>query len=444
MKIYFCIILILWPITGQSQTYLDSYILVGLENSETLKQQQFALEKSLYALKEAQSLFLPKVSLQTDYFLAGGGRTVDFPAGDILNPVYATLNQLTENANFPRVENQRILLNPNNFYDARIRTTLPILNAEIAYNRRIKSDLVSMEQLELAIYQRELVKDIKNAYYSYLKSLEAVRIFESAVKLVVESQRINEALFKNDMVNRTVLIRAENEVIKFKNQQFAALQQSDNAKAYFNFLLNKDLKEEILVDSVFSRHSTDLDKDQSHTEREELDQLTLATKINQHQIGLSNAYLIPTIGTFLDLGSQAFDWKYNAQTRYYFFGVSLQWNIFSGGQNRHLNKQAELDQKITMSKMDQVSEQLRMQLMISQNNYQASQSDLQGADKQLLSAERAYKDMLKLYKEGQVLFLELLDAQNQLVSAQLQQNISLYECYIKAAEIERASASFNL
>ena len=78
-----------------------------------LQQQQFALEKSMYALKEAQSLFLPKVSLQADYFLAGGGRTVDFPAGDILNPVYATLNQLTEGNNFPTVENQRILLNPN-------------------------------------------------------------------------------------------------------------------------------------------------------------------------------------------------------------------------------------------------------------------------------------------------------------------------------------------
>ncbi|MCC5928879.1 MAG: TolC family protein [Cyclobacteriaceae bacterium] len=184
MRTYLCTLLILWTMAAQSQTYLDEYVQAGLENNQTLKQQQFALEKSLFALKEAQSLFLPKMSLQTDYFLAGGGRTVDFPAGDILNPVYATLNQLTESNNFPMVENQRILLNPDNFYDVKIRTTLPIINAEIAYNRRIKSDLVSMQELELAIYQRELVKDIKNAYYAYLKSREAVQIYESAVQLV--------------------------------------------------------------------------------------------------------------------------------------------------------------------------------------------------------------------------------------------------------------------
>jgi hypothetical protein len=48
----------------------------------------------------------------TDYFMAGGGRTVDFPVGDLLNPVYTTLNQLTGGNNFPQVTNQSILLNP--------------------------------------------------------------------------------------------------------------------------------------------------------------------------------------------------------------------------------------------------------------------------------------------------------------------------------------------
>ena len=47
-----------------------------------------------------------------------------------------------------------------------------------------------------------------------------------------------------------------------------------------------------------------------------------------------------------------------------------------------------------------------------------------------------------MYKEGIALYIELLDAQNQLVSAQLQANISLYDTLIKQAEIERANASF--
>jgi outer membrane protein TolC len=52
--------------------------------------------------------------------------------------------------------------------------------------------------------------------------------------------------------------------------------------------------------------------------------------------------------------------------------------------------------------------------------------------------------MFRLYKEGQALFIELLDAQNQLITAKLQLNISLFDTWIKATEIERANAGYNL
>ncbi|MCC5938679.1 MAG: TolC family protein [Lunatimonas sp.] len=131
MKTFLYALLIFWTLPVQSQQFLETYIRHGLESNEVLKQQQFSLEKSMYALKEATGLFLPRVSFEANYFLAGGGRTVDFPAGDILNPVYSTLNQLTESSNFPIIENQRILLNPNNFYDVRVRTAMPVFNAEL-------------------------------------------------------------------------------------------------------------------------------------------------------------------------------------------------------------------------------------------------------------------------------------------------------------------------
>ena len=114
-----------------AQEKLDNYIKSGLENSEVIKQQNIQLNKNLYALKEAKSLFFPNVAFNSTYTLADGGRTIDFPIGDLLNPVYSSLNQLTNSNSFPQLQNQSILLNPNNFLDAKIHTTLPIINAEI-------------------------------------------------------------------------------------------------------------------------------------------------------------------------------------------------------------------------------------------------------------------------------------------------------------------------
>jgi outer membrane protein TolC len=44
---------------------------------------------------------------------------------------------------------------------------------------------------------------------------------------------------------------------------------------------------------------------------------------------------------------------------------------------------------------------------------------------------------LKKYKEGQSNPAELVDAQSQIINAQLQQNIAKFQSWINAAELER-------
>ncbi len=430
--------------SASAQTILDEYIQEGFKNNQGLQQQQIALEKSLFALKEAKALFLPQVAFSTDYFLAGGGRTVDFPAGDLLNPVYSTLNQLTNSSNFPQLENQQILLNPNNFYDAKFRTTLPLFNLEIAYNARIKREQMNMQAIELALYKRELAKDIKSAYFNYLQALEGVKIYELGLNLVRESKRINDVLFQNDKVNRTALLRAENEISKLEAQREGAQQTANSAQAYFNFLLNRNFEAAIAVDSNYQGGSALTAPPAGVKQREELLKLQLASNINQQLLGLSKSYWLPKLNTFIDLGSQGFEGQFDAKTRYYFFGLSLQWNLFSGGRNQYKVKQLQLDQRHLQLQSDYVENQLNLQLTTALNGYKSALFSYEAAQASLASSAKFYADVMRLYKEGQVLFIELLDAQNQWLQAKLQVNISLYNTYVKAAEIERANASFNL
>ena len=426
------------------QTVLEDYIKEGFQKNQSIQQKEFAFEKSVYALKEAKSLFLPNITFMTDYSLAGGGRTVDFPVGDLLNPVYNSLNQLTNSNRFPQLENQNILLNPNNFYDAKFRTTMPLLDLEIEYNKRIKREQVAIQQVEINLYKRELVKEIKTAYFKYLQSVQAIKIYDIALKLVQESKRINESLFKNDKVNRTVVLRAENEITKFEAIRENAVQNSNSAKAYFNFLLNRNLTDNISVDLNYQNAATFFGDSTSISQREELLKLQLGNNINQHLLRLSKTYIVPKLNTFLDLGSQGFDWKFDNKTRYYFFGVSLQWDLFKSGRNKYKIKQAAIDNKILHSQTDYVENQLQLQFTTSVNNFNGSLFSYQAAVSAFTTSQKFHNDMLRLYKEGQALFIELLDAQNQLIQSELQVNVSLYDTYIKAAEIERANASFKI
>jgi len=439
--------LLMFPVIGieaYSQTSLDGYIKTALSNNETIKQQQFLLSKSLYALNEAKSLFLPSVGFNGTYTLAGGGRTVDIPVGDLMNPVYKTLNQLTGSSNFPQIENQHVLLNPNNFYDAKIRTTYPIINAEIEYNRKIKTQQYNLQQIEINLYKRELVKEVKNSYYKYLQASEAVTIYKTALILVKENLRVNTSLFNNQKVNRTSVVRSDNEVSKYNALLETAAQTQSNAKAYFNFLLNTDLNTEILTDSITTVPVDLYLSDTTVTKREELEKLKEAVSINKNITALAKSYKRPKLNSFVDLGSQAFDFKVNNKSFYYFAGLSLEWNIFSGNKNKHKIRQAEADGQVLQSQSSYVEQQLKLQLTISSNSFKAAIAQYNAAQSQVASSQKYYDDMFRLYKEGLVLFIELLDAQNQLVTAKLQLNISLFDAWTKASEIERANAGYNL
>lgn len=429
---------------GFSQSVLENYIHTGFSENQSLQQEQMQLEKSIYALQEAKTLFLPNVSFRADYFLAGGGRTVDFPAGDLLNPVYGTLNQLTNSSSFPQLENQSILLNPNNFYDAKFRTTLPLLNLEIEYNRRIKKDQVDLQRIEIDLYKRELLKEIKTAYFKYLQAMEAIKIFDNALELLRESKRINDVLFMNEKVNRTAVLRSENEITKFDALRENAVQNANSAKSYFNFLLNRNLSDAIEIDTSYQSAALTSNDNLSGTQREELQQLQVAGTINQHLNNLTKSFIVPKLSAFLDLGSQGFDWQFDNKTRYYFFGISLQWDLFSGGKNYYKTKQVQMDQKMLESQTKYVEQQLQLQLTTAVNQFNAALYTYQAASASFQTAQKFYTDVLRQYKQGQALFIELLDAQNQWVQAELQINITLFDTYIQAAQIERANASYNL
>lgn len=427
---------------GFSQSNLDRYIKIGLENNEVIKQKNFDISKSLYALQEAKSMFYPSVGLIANYTIADGGRTIDIPIGDMLNPVYSTLNQITNSNAFPSLKNQSVLINPNNFYDVKLHTTMPLLNYEIIYNKKIKTQQAALQKIELEIYQRELVKDIKIAYYKYLQSVQGIRIYENALSIVKENQRINRSLFKNDKINRTAVLRSDNEVTRIQAGLETAINTSKSAKSYLNFLLNQKLDTEIDIDENIVLPTELIAENTSG--REELKQLGEAKNINENVYQLTRSNWFPKLGGFADLGFQDFDFRVDKSSRYYFAGLSLEWNIFSGNKNKYKLKQVDEDRKKIDSQIDNVKQQLLLQFEVAQNNLRSALEQYQSDNQQKETAKKYNDDVTKLYKQGLAIYIELLDAQNQVVNTQLNANIALYNSWIAYAELERANASFNL
>ncbi|MFT3749617.1 MAG: TolC family protein [Agriterribacter sp.] len=435
--------------SAQAQTNaLDAYIDSAFENNIVLQQKNISLQKAGYALQIAKGLYYPTVAFQAGYQTADGGRDIQLPLGDLLNGVYTSLNQLTQSDKFPQLKNERINFLPTNFYDARIRTTVPIINTDIIYNKKITEQQIAISEYETEIYKRELVKNVKTAYYNYRAALEAVKIYQTALQLAEEGKRVNEKLLENGKGLPAYIVRATSEIENAKAQIITARQQQDNAKRYFNFLLNRD---QLAIIDIATAPEADMaiartvaGKETSIAQREELKALKEAVTLNATVLQMNKAAYYPKLNGFLDLGSQAQNWKFNSQSRYYMAGLQLDVPIFTGLRNRNKIKQSDLDVKNAQLTLDQAKQQLDLAGNVAANNLLSAYHTFLSSQKQLEAAQTYQRLIDRGYKEGVNTYIETIDARSQLTQAQLAVSINQYKVLIAAAGVERETASFHL
>jgi outer membrane protein TolC len=428
-----------------AQSVLDNYVEEGLKNNLVLQQKNISLQQAQQSLQIARSYFLPSVSLLTDYTSGEGGRSISIPVGDLLNPVYTSLNQMTQSDAFPQVENVDQNFFPKNFYDARVRTSIPLINTDLYVNRNIQGQQVMLKQYELEVYKRQLVLDIKTAYYNQLTAEASVKIYESALSLVNKNIEINESLLRNGKSLPANVMRSKSEAERVRADLNNARNQVINAKKYFNFLLNQDLDREVNTSTSLPENiSLTIDTTSiGVSNREEVQMIKTVQEINQSSLQASKLNRLPKVNAFLDLGTQGSDWKYNNDTRYYLVGVQLSLPLFQGFRNATAIRQNKLEIQKTQQNLMHTTRQLELATTVAKNDLQTTIQNYHAAQEQLKSAQSYFNLIEKGYKEGVNTLIEFLDARNQFTSSQIQLNLRQLEILTAAARVERETASYS-
>lgn len=423
-----------------SQTALDNYIRQGLDSNLVLKQRSIQLEKALLTLSTAKSNFLPSVNFNASYTSAEGGRYSELPVGDMLNPVYTTLNQMTGTNAFPQIKNEQINFLPNNFYDTYIRTSVPLLNMDIISNKRIQEQKVELSSLDMQVYARELVKNIKVAYYNVIMASKSVEVYESNKKILEQNVALNEALIKQGKGLKVTLVKAQTELMKMNTSISTAKNQLKNAQAYFNFLINKPLDSEIVLEDALSANP----QLETKQEREELQLINQSIEVQESVLKMNKNYWVPKINAFLDLGSQGTNWEVSRKSAYYMFGVSASIPIYNGSKNQQQIKQTKYELEHARLQLDQVTQQLELQRTQALRNVLNAQENWETAKVQLEASKEYFALVSGANREGLTNQLEFIDASNQVTNAELFVLIQ-YQNYLSSlAELERAAATYPL
>jgi len=429
-----------------AQDRLAGYIRQGLDNNQVLKQKTLSIDQAMLMQKNAKSLSLPSASLLADYTSAQGGRSINVPAGDLMNPVYSYLNQLSSSHKFPSVGNLNEQLLPNNFYDVRVHITYPVLNSDIHYDQKISSQEVVRQQYEADAYRQQLIKDIKQAYYRYCAASNAVRIYENALDLVVLNVKQNQSLLDNGRGLPANLLRSQSEREDIEARIIEGENQRINARNYLNLLTRRPMTDTVLEDelrlpdslAVLAAATPDIGK------KSELKSIDEGIAIAETMVKKDKSYAIPKLSAYLDGGSQESNFKFNSGSRYYLVGAQLSVPIFAGGRNRNTIRMAQLNLESQQLQKDLLSNELLTAAKAAQNNLVSALSTWHADEKRLESAKAYFKLIDKGFKEGVNTLIEFIDAREQLTTASLQLNIAQYTILSQLAEYEWQTATSKI
>ena len=447
------ILIIFVHIATAQDNPIEQYIKTGLESNLALKQQEFSLEQSVQVLNEARGMYFPSIDIGARYTRAGGGREITIPIGDLVNPIYRTLNQLLQAQGLPpsfpeNIPNETIPFIREKEHETRVRLTQPIFQPAIWSNYGLKSDLNEIEELRTRMYKRHLVNEIKKAYFNYLKATQVVDLYNKIIDLQTENLRVSDKLFSAGKATQDVVFRAKAELSRTEQEQINVENLQRQGRSYLNFILNRPLETEIIItEEMAPQNSIAFDYESAKNfalmNREEIEQIKKAVSATGKNAAIVRSKYFPGVSAVVDYGFQGTEYRFDQDNDYWMASLVLQWNLFRGFQDKAKLEQVYLEKQKLSTREEEIRNQIELEVERIFDNLSVARKTIDVARQQVESAQASFKIIRKKFEEGVAAQVEYLDAQTTLTNAAINEVISEYDYYITYANFERIVALYE-
>jgi outer membrane protein len=432
---------------------IDGYVREGLRSNLGLRAQSLEVERAEAALAAARAKYFPEAGFAARYTRAEGGRTIELPLGDALNPAYQTLNDLLvqqgQQPQFPVVRNETIYFLREREQDTRITLRMPLIAPAIPAAVRAQRELLGASEYSRAAFGRRLKRDITVGYLDWLSAMRTRGIVDASVALLNENLRVNDSLNRNGKITQDQVLRARAELLAVTQQSREAENGASQAQSYLNFLLNRPLDTPLEDAEVgagvkaASRALAEL-RQSALDNRPELAQLQHLSRASQAQVRVAKSDRWPTLSLGADGGIQGEEYEFGRGSNYATVSLLLNWTFFDGGARRAAVRQASATARKTATQLDELSQQVQLEVQQSLDRLETSADSLATAEARAEAARAAFRIASRKRDEGVISQVEFIDARSSLTSAELNLNVTRFEVLARQAELDYATAAGNL
>jgi outer membrane protein len=432
---------------------IDEYVREGLRSNLGLRAQTLEVERSAAALDAARARWIPEAALAARYSRSEGGRVIELPLGDALNPAYQTLNDLLvaqgQQPQFPVVQNEVIPFLREREQDTRVTLRMPLIAPVIPAAVRAQRELLGASEYARTAVARRLKRDITVGYLDWLSATRTRGIVDASVALLNENLRVNDSLHRNGKITQDQVLRARAELLAVTQQSREAQNGARQAQSYLNFLLNRPLDTpledaDVMGDvTATTRALTEL-RAAALDNRPELEQMRHVTRATEAQVRVARADRWPTLSLGADGGIQGEEYQFGRGSNFATISLLLNWTFFDGGARRAAVRQADAAARKSRTELESLTQQVQLEVQQSLDRLNTSADSLATAEARADAARAAFRIASRKRDEGVISQVEFIDARSSLTGAELNLNVTRFDVLARQAELDYATAAGTL
>jgi outer membrane protein TolC len=428
-------------VQGQAQPEpLAGYIRQALKANLALAQSRLSEDLADARTREARALRLPSVSFSSRRSETSGGLDL----GDLVNPAYRALNQLTGTSAFPTDVGLTLPLRQ----ESRVRVAQPVYQPAIGAGIRAAASARDAEAAGVRSAARQLVAQVQTSYWQLASAGRVVELYRATLPLVDEHVRVNERMLANGTVTPEAVLRARAERSEVQQQLAEAEQQRAAAARAFNALLDRpldspiELPSDVALDVDAGPDSLTVDELVRHAlvARDELKQAAFAIDAATAQEKVAAAAFRPTVGVAVDYGIQGDNYRFDRDHDALVASVVVEWSAFNGGRDDARRQQAGIaGSRARLARRD-LERRIELDVRQAYDAERVARAAIQTAQDRAAAAQRGFELVSRRHAEGLASQIEFIDARTAATRAALNLIVTRQSYAVRRADLERAAA----
>jgi len=382
----------------------------ALENNLNYKAQQLNTAISTKNIAIAKSYLFPTLKFENNYFVANGGRKIQFASGDLINPIYKQLYQLTGNSNYNKIiHNFEEQFYPDNFYRSAVNISWAMISKKAIFKHKTAQKLSEISTIQLELAKNNLIKDVKTSYFEFYKINKLLLFQDSLINYLNKVISKTKKLVQYGYASQIDIDQLKYEITKQEQQKLELSGNYDILQKQFSSLLGKS-------DFVYSFNDddTNIDNFRIHSENDINNKKELKVyELNQELIELDknkNNNWIPETSLSLKSGFEGDLNAINSDTDYFYLGVlNLNWNLFEGRRVKYNKEQLHLKTKLNKARKEKYTDKLKNLLAQKLKNITTEKASLLLLTQKKELSFKILNHQKKKYLQGDIDITDLLN-----------------------------------